>query len=263
MFIHWLITLCAFLAVTPSTVGGESISLDLIPITAEEAFDAVQSQTDPLSKNPATVVLVDVRTRAEYFWLGAAAAVTKIILKDQSADAAPIAPDFGKVRLSYEGIFLDYTLNDKPQRLLVTDVEKLEMSPIASNIPFRLWNETEGKLDADPNPAFANDLANLIQAKGAQVIILFCRTGGRSSACPDQFPNVSQNTAVYEIDDPMGVNGHGGFEGPTYGDAYNGYVGFPGRLTEVQNTPSVSWKDSGLPIQTLRSPLTPPTSAGN
>lgn len=258
MQIHWLMTLVTFLTITAPTLAVEPI-----PITADEAFNAVQTQTDPLSNNEARVVLVDVRTRAEYFWLGAAAQVTKIVLKDQAAAANPIVPDLGKVRLSDHGSFLDYTLDDKPQRLLVGDVERLEMSPIAENVPFRLWNEGEGTLAADPNPAFAGDISNLIESKRAEVLILFCRSGGRSSACPAQFPEVFKGVIVYEIDDPSGVNGHGGFEGPTYADAYNGYVGFPGRLTEVQDTASVSWKDSGLPIQTLLSPLPPSTSNGN
>lgn len=248
-----LMVLAAALARGTVVVAAEPPSLIPTPITAGEAFDAVQTQTDPLDHTEATVVLVDVRTRAEYFWVGAAAKVTGIFLKDQAADAEPIVPDLGKVRLSYEGIFLDYTVDGKPQRLLVVDVEKLELSPIAVNIPFRLWNEETGSLDPTPNPAFESRIQALIEG-GADTLILFCRSGGRSSACPDAFPDVFAGVKVYEIDDPFGGNGYGGFEGSTYGDAYNGYVGFPARLTEVQDVPSVSWKDSGLPIKTLLSP---------
>ena len=57
--------------------------------------------------------------------------------------------------------------------------------------------------------------------------------------------------AVYEIDDPTpdSTGDVGGFEGSPYSEVYNGYHGFPGRLTGVQAVPSVSWKDTGLPIK--------------
>jgi rhodanese-related sulfurtransferase len=246
---HRLITLIAILV-----VAAPVSAIEPIPVTANEAFDAVQTQTDPLDTNKdAKVVLVDVRSRAEYFWVGAAMEVKEITLKSSDAvNVEPIVPDLGKVHLSHNGIFLDYNVDGQSQRVLVADVEKLEMSPIATNVPFRLWDEEMASLV--PNPGFEAGINELITS-GAEILILFCRSGGRSSACPEEFPDVFAGVTVYEIDDPAGVNGRGGFEGPTYGEAYNGYIGFPGRLTEVQETPSVSWKDSGLPIQTLTSPL--------
>ena len=74
--------------------------------------------------------------------------------------------------------------------------------------------------------------------------------------------------AFYEIDAPdeqylnpnhnIHLAGLGGFQGSIYNGVFNGYSGFPGRPTEMQtargwekekpNGPSVSWKDSGLPI---------------
>ena len=67
---------------------------------------------------------------------------------------------------------------------------------------------------------------------------------------------LSRFQAVYEIDDPSGIIvGVGGFEGSAYGQAYNGYRGFPGRPTEGQDEPSVSWKDAALPIKTGVNPL--------
>ncbi|MBW2664519.1 MAG: hypothetical protein JRD93_21725 [Deltaproteobacteria bacterium] len=38
----------------------------------------------------------------------------------------------------------------------------------------------------------------------------------------------------------------GGFQGTSYGDAYNGFRGFPGRKTSFQEHESVSWSDTGL-----------------
>jgi hypothetical protein len=49
----------------------------------------------------------------------------------------------------------------------------------------------------------------------------------------------------------------GGFTGSNYQEAYNGHVGFPGRQTEIEEHPSVSWMDSGLPIVTTTIPNIP------
>jgi hypothetical protein len=84
---------------------------ELVGITAEEAFDAVQTQTDPLTGAHANVALVDVRTRAEYFWVGTAAKVNKITLRD--AKSQSIVPDLGKVKLLDEGKFLEYAVNGR------------------------------------------------------------------------------------------------------------------------------------------------------
>jgi hypothetical protein len=63
---------------------------------------------------------------------------------------------------------------------------------------------------------------------------------------------------VYEIDDPAGTPGRGGFQGSDYRNVYNGYLGFPSRPTKLQDVPSVSWKDSGLPMKTLLNPVSQP-----
>jgi hypothetical protein len=87
------------------------------------------------------------------------------------------------------------------------------------------------------------------------VVIFFCRSGGRSEGCLEDF-DTALFEAIYEIDQPDGKSGRGGFEGSSYSDAYNGYRGFPERLTEIQEHPSVSWKDTGLPMKTSVNPLT-------
>lgn len=210
-----------------------------IPITAEEAFDAVQAQVDPATGIPANVVLVDVRSRAEYYWVGSAAKVTEIKL----TSGALITPDFGKVKLEHGAKFLVYTKGGKYQRVLVQKVGSMKVAPIAFSVPYQLWNEDTRSMTI--NPAFAAEMERFAGA----VVIFYCRSGGRTdgSNCvelssPLQFP------AVYEIDQPDGTTNHGGFEGSNYGNVFNGYRGFPDRDTSPQPHPSASWKDAGLPI---------------
>jgi rhodanese-related sulfurtransferase len=230
---------------------------ELVGITAEEAFDAVQTQTDPLTGAHANVALVDVRTRAEYFWVGTAAKVNKITLRD--AKSQSIVPDLGKVKLLIEGKFLEYAVNGRHKRTQVDKVASLDTSPIAINVPYKLWDEATATTSS--NQDFDGDIDALADA-GAEVLIVYCRSGSRSSTCGTQIDEENKFQAVYEIDDPVpgSAGGVGGFEGSPYGEVYNGYHGFPGRLTDVQSVPSVSWKDTGLPIKIGVNPLknTPP-----
>jgi rhodanese-related sulfurtransferase len=217
-----------------------------IPITAEQAFNAVQTQTDPLSGEDKKVALVDVRTRAEYFWVGAASQVDEIITtKDEL-----IIPDNGKVLLTRNGRFLSFKINGRHKRLQVKKVSEIILSPLALNIPYKLWHEETATLSK--NPEFITDIENL--EVDYRVLILFCRSGGRSEDCLVDF-DTELFDAIYEIDQPDGKSGRGGFEGTSYSNVYNGYRGFPERLTEIQEHPSVSWKDAGLPIKTSANPL--------
>lgn len=221
-----------------------------IPITAEEAFDAVQTQTDPLSGEPKSVVLVDVRTRAEYYWVGTACKVKAIV----TTRGKTIIPDLGKVILLQKGKLLNFDVNGRNRMLSVKQVAEMDLSPIAINIPYKLWDEESGTTVA--NSSFTDDINSLAEYSGHEVLILFCRSGGRSEDCLADF-DVYQFDAVYEIDQPDGKDGRGGFEGTTYSDVYNGYRGFPERLTDIQDHPSVSWKDAGLPMKTGVSPFLP------
>jgi rhodanese-related sulfurtransferase len=232
-----------------------TLALALTGITAEEAFDAIQTQTDPLTGIGATVALVDVRTRAEYYWVGTAAKVNKIVLQDVKSGA--IVPDLGKVMLDHEGKFLQYTVSGRNQRMQVRKIASLDTSPISINIPYKLWDESTATTNL--NPDFAAAIQGLAD-NGVNVLIIYCRSGSRSSTCGTQIENGGLFTAVYEIDDPMpgSAGGIGGFEGSPYGEVYNGYHGFPGRLTDVQSVPSVSWKDTGLPIKIgVKPPVAP------
>jgi rhodanese-related sulfurtransferase len=213
-----------------------------VPITAEQAFDAVQRQTDPQTGLPGRVLLVDVRTRAEYYWVGTAAKVNSIAL----LDGTTIVPDLGKVVLDQEGKFLVYSVESRNRRTLVDKVSKLSLSPIAYSVPYQLWNEANRSL------VLNTDFLSQMQALAGSdrpVLILFCRSGGRTDGtnCAKDL-GLDFFSAIYEIDQPDGATNHGGMEGSAYSNVYNGYRGFPGRLTWTQTHPSASWKDAGLPI---------------
>jgi rhodanese-related sulfurtransferase len=238
-----------FLLMVGTCIAGPVLAVEPVPITANAAFDAYATQTDPLTGFEMKVALVDVRSRAEYFWVGSATQVRMIELKNGSS----IIPDLGKVILDHEGKFLTYTLNGHDKRVQVKKVDSLVHSSIATNIPFKLWDESTATLEI--NRDFEDNIESLADYPDpVEVLILYCRTGGRSTSCTAKF-DTSKFSAVYEIDDPAGNRGFGGFEGPSYSDVYNGYLGFPGRQTSVQAVPSVSWKDSGLPMKTLMDPL--------
>lgn len=253
---------CRFAVLTAAfaTAFIPALAQALTGITAEEAFDAVQTQTDPLTGADAKVALVDVRTRAEYYWVGTPAKVKQIVLKDVTA--LPVVPDLGKVKLVnrtglLEYSLLEYTVDGRRRWTQISKVAKLDTVPMAVNIPFKLWDESTAKTTA--NPDFNAKIAELASPGNVDVLIVFCRSGSRSSSCGTQIENANLFDAVYEIDDPMtgSAGGVGGFEGSPYSEVYNGYHGFPGRLTELQTVPSVSWKDTGLPIRIGLDPFAP------
>ena len=213
------------------------------PISADQAFDAYANQVDPESGESANVIIVDVRTAAEYFWVGTPAEVKSIVPKFGDE----IKPYQGKVKLRLGGRFLKFKVeNDghlRPVFLPVSQVDAIKTSPIADHIPLKTWDEERCSLDDDNTDFFRDQLEAL--AGEDTVIILMCRSGKRSN-----FKDFAREDfkAVYEIDQPDGTDGRGGFEGTNYSSVYNGYRGFPGRFTRKQESPSVSWADSGLPI---------------
>ena len=250
----------AFLTAAIASTFIPAFAQALTGITAEEAFDAVQLQEDPITGADAKVALVDVRTRAEYYWVGAPTKVKQIVLKDTTA--LPIVPDLGKVKLVNRTGFLEYsllqyTVDGRHKWTPISKVAKLDTLPIAINIPYKYWNDAAAKSvdwdkDADAgNDQTFNTAIDKLSRNGVQVLIVFCRSGSRSSTCGTQIEGAALFDAVYEIDDPTpdSTGAVGGFEGSPYSEVYNGYHGFPGRLTGVQAVPSVSWKDTGLPIK--------------
>ena len=221
---------------------GTAYANDAIPITAEQAFDAYANQEDPVTGILANVAIVDVRATAEHYWVGTCGQVDSIITKNDDE----IIPYNGKVKLSgktgllrFKVLKHGYTV---PRLIHVSKVEKIESTPIAINIPYMTWDDKTCQKVL--NDTFVNDIEALAD-EGIEVIIMMCRSGKRSTTAEFDF---SLFTAVYEIDQPDGKNGRGGFQGTSYDDTYNGYRGFPGRKTLYQEHKSVSWSDAGLPI---------------
>lgn len=232
------IAICIVMAVFV-VLAASLVNADLIPITAEQAFDAQASQIDPESGDPAKVIIVDIRSVAEYHWVGAPAKVDEIITKRST-----IVPDDGKVNVFGRGNnLLRFKVNGNLRVLSAKSVENMKTSPIALNIPYETKDyETWEK---KPNLDFAGDIEALAEEDTS--IILICRSGKRTTKAYAKF-DTNLFKAVYEIDQPDGKNGRGGFQGTSYSDAYNGYRGFPERKTSFQNHESVSWSDAGLPI---------------
>ncbi len=230
------------------TVGQALADPELQRITAEQAFNAVQMQIDPTTGESQKVMMVDVRSRAEFYWVGAPCKVNSIVLEGDKT----IVPDMGKVLLVHEGRNLLFRENNWPRMVPVCKVKSVDLAPIAVNIPYKLWDEATATMSV--NDGFAAAVEALALEQGAEVVIFFCRSGGRSEACLAAFNN-SLFAAIYEIDQPNLTDGFGGFEGTSYSNAYLGNRGFAGRDTRFQENPSVSWKDASLPIKTGVNPL--------
>jgi rhodanese-related sulfurtransferase len=226
-------------------------------VTAEQAFDAVVKQVDPFTGDEVNVVFVDARTRAEWFWVGTAAKVTRIELNN----GQEIVPELGKVTLDYEGRLLEFEAEVEGRgrryraKLPVRHVADLDVEPLAYWVPFKTWDSNTGEFAE--NPDFTADVESLAVPGERNVVIYFCRSGGRTNTCGVELSSDLFETQ-YEIDQPDGKSGRGGMEGSTYGNVFNGYRGFPGRWTFSQEHPSVSWKDTGLPIVIGASPKLPP-----
>ena len=144
-----------------STISAQVVP---IPITAEQAFDAVQTQTDPITGMETTVVLVDVRTRAEFFWVGAASQVDEI----KTAKGKTYIPDYGKVLLVDEGKFLVFNVNGLNKRIQVKEVSMVNLSPVAINIPFLLWDEENCTLFSSCLSQLLKQDSVLVQAQEIQ-----------------------------------------------------------------------------------------------
>ena len=224
-----------------------------IPITANQAFDAVVQQVDPRTGAKARVALVDVRTTAEYFWVGACGKVERIT----TTSGQEFIPHNGKV-VSQWGLFLAFEVEGpkglRPVLLPVDKVGAVKTVDISVHVPTNLWDDANGT--QRPNPDFAATIESL--SANFDVLILMCRSGQRSNT---RAFNTSLFAAIYEIDDPKGTDGHGGFQGASYHDVYNGYRGYPGRGTWMQETPSVSWSDARLPVHIGWTPSKPAPAA--
>ncbi len=271
-----------------------------IPITAEQAFDAVKSGCLPDTPDApgecygvGKVALVDVRTQEEIDFQGGPGQVDQVTLQS----GITFIPDRNKAKYRLNpdgqtGQYLDYRLKGVRYLTPIPLIKSVTTSLLAKHAPCSYYNGAEGAFVADP-PGFSNAMADIADS-GVTVVITMCNSGGRSTQCPlnmlyqevqDMF------TAYYEIDQagveyitpgvfglpdfvaagapPPGIHMAtlGGYSGGAYGGDYNGLIGFPSRRTGYQpktgwrtlspegdlrlsapNGPSVSWKDSGLPI---------------
>lgn len=151
------LSLTSLLVLTSALAGPNPV-----PITADQAFDAVMTGIDPttgVTYGAGKVAIVDVRTPPEYQFIGTAGKVDSILMKEA---ATPLVPDMGKVKLTREGGYLEYTLAGKHQKTAMDEVAKLETSPIAVNIPCATWNEQTKKMDPAPDH-FINGIERLAE----------------------------------------------------------------------------------------------------
>ena len=237
------IPVCAgvVLMVSLIVVGFSSAhAMVLTRISADQAFDAVVDQVDPATHDSANIVIVDCRTPEEFYWVGSCGKVTEI----KTEGGSVLKPDRGKVKLVPGEKLLKFEVSGYLRLLPVSEVAEIETEPLSINIPYETIPDY-----SNCNKAVNTEFYSAIQdlAGVYDVIIFICRSGQRSERwlCPTC--NLD-GAAFYEIDQPDGKNGCGGFQGSSYHNAYNGYRGFPGRTTKFQGHESVSWSDSGLPI---------------
>ncbi len=207
--------------------SGQVPGVDPIPITAEQAFDAVMSGCLPDTPEApgacygvGKVKIVDVRTYEEYHLQGTPGKVDEIVLKaEENCDKdghnkghhhhhghdkcqeTTIVPDLGKTKLVKDSKILEYTLAGKKKQTPLDRISKVVTSPISVNIQCAKWNQETKAFDADSEgfSAGMDDLAD----SGVMVPITMCNSGGRSTQCPYGFLDddvADKFAAIYEID---------------------------------------------------------------
>jgi hypothetical protein len=157
---------------------------DPVPITAEQAFDAYANQEDPATYVSKNVAIVDIRTTAEYYWVGSCAQVDKIITMNDDDD--DIIPDNGKVILRANSRILEFEVDGEPRALNVKHVDEIETSPIARRIPYETWDNENCKKVLNEN--FAKDIEALANDDICiDIVIMMCRSGKRTSKAEFNF----------------------------------------------------------------------------
>jgi rhodanese-related sulfurtransferase len=205
--------------------------LSIMPIGSAEAYTSITAAKAYQMATEDGANIIDVRTLEEYYWVGTCAEV--------------------------------------PNGM-----------PIAYNIPWALWTyKIEEAKDTSGTPLgyYKPTMVTVEQLfrlfikktfKPTDKIILMCRSGDRSTDAAKYLNSIGY-TNVYEIDNKLAeggtVNvkgGKGGFQGPSIAGEYNGYRGWPGRVSSYLSpypaqdpdwtpgdaTQSVSWMDTGLPV---------------
>jgi len=233
------------------------------PLINIDSVKAVSSYQQQEIDGGNKVVMIDVRTAEEIYWIGVPAQVNSITLKAGGV----IVPDFYNVTLNTDADgsapSLHYKVNGVSQSTLTSDVASTDLTGISYNVPVEFVDTNTGIKTL--NDQFGQQVDAIIRETGADRVIFFCRSGQRSSIgcyyefCPFEqlFPGVlQQQIFAYEVESDI-TNGRGGFEGTSYSDSFIGYRGFPGRYTADSGlTESVAFKDAGLPIKIGTTPKT-------
>jgi rhodanese-related sulfurtransferase len=149
--------------------------------------------------------------------------------------------------------------------------------PIAYLIPWEFLDGTdeEGNLIYTQNPDFDALFKQTFGDDFDQALIIICRSGNRSTYAALRAEEQGF-TNIYEVDNKLKElasfpGGRGGVQGSSYKGLYDGYRGYPGRLSIVcvdsehkaegcsdcidDEHDSVAWMDLGLPITQKIDPL--------
>ncbi len=233
----------------------------LVNINASQAFDAYQSQEIDGGEG---VLIIDVRTPEELYWVGVPAQVNSIEFENGNT----VIPDDFRAELvpailSHRPQYIKYKKNGKTRYKSVRKIAKTNLTGIVYNVPVEFRDPSTGERLL--NKDFGRQVDALIRELQPSRVIFYCRSGKRSSVgcyyefCPFEqlFPGVlSGNIVAYEVE-TQEINGLGGFESSSGSDRYLGYRGFPGRVTDgILSAPSASFKDAGLPIIISKLPKT-------
>lgn len=242
-------------AANPCNLTPPLINIDSVDAVSAYQQQAMQGQFGPAAGG-SKVIVIDVRTPDEVYWIGVPAQVNSITLKSGGV----IVPDYYNVTLNTDADgsapSLHYKVNGVAQSTLTSNVASTYLTGISYNVPVEFIDTNTGIKHL--NDKFGQQIDAIIRETDADRIIFFCRSGLRSSIgcyyefCPFEqlFPGVlQQQMFAFEVESAI-TNGRGGFEGTSYSDSMIGYRGFPGRYTASAGlTESVAFKDRGLPIK--------------
>jgi len=233
----------------------------LVNINATTAMYAYEKQD--IDQNQGNVIFIDVRTHDEVYWIGVPTQVNSITLKNSTV----LVPDYFIATLEPScddsDNLLHFTVQGQDVQIPASAVASSQLSSVSYNVPVEYVDTLTGQKTL--NPLWGKQADAIIAETGADRIIFFCRSGQRSSVgcyyefCPFQvlFPGIlGMQMIAYEVETQV-INGRGGFEGTDYSNSLLGYRGFPGRSTaNLAMSPSASFKDAGLPMDTGMLPKT-------
>jgi len=239
-----------------------SLTPPLVNINATTAMQGYEKQD---LGSGSKVIIIDVRDPNEYYWVGAATQVNRIVMKNNQtyipkyflATLEPTCDD------SDNRVHFIDSSDDSDVSVSVADIARTEVTGVSYNVPVEYVDGQTGVKTL--NPLFGKQLDAIVRENGADRIIFYCRSGQRSSIgcyykfCPFEqlFPGIlGMQMIAYEVESAI-TNGRGGFQGTDYSNAFLGYRGFPGRNTDnLDVSPSAAFMDAGLPMDTGMLPKT-------